>query len=434
LETDPTRMCELLVGLPEVAVLGVAETDTGLRVRVETIVGERPRCGGCGVVARSKDRDPVVLVDLPSMGRPVRLVWLKRRWCCPNGTCPAKTFTEIADRIASARQVMTRRAGMWATVQVGRRGRTVSDVAAELGCDWHTVNDTVMAWGTALLEADTERIGTCTAIGLDETKFIRRGRFRRTEWATTIADVGAGRLLDVVPGRSTSAPIGWLRAQGQAWLAGIAWGTLDMSGTYRAVYDTVLPNTALVADPFHVVKLANERLDEVRRRVQNTTLGHRGRKHDPLYRIRRLLTMANERHTESSRTKLDSLVLLGDPDGEVRDAWIAKEAVRDIYLHHDPDTAHAWVQALAADLASDLWPPEIRRLGRTLRRWAVPIANWHRCYLTNAATEAANNLIKRVKRVAFGFRNFANYRTRILLYAGRPNWHLLPDLIPAEIR
>jgi hypothetical protein len=140
--------------------------------------------------------------------------------------------------------------------------------------------------------------------------------------------------------------------------------------------------------------LANERLDEVRRRVQDSTLGHRGRKHDPLYRIRRLLTMANERHTESSRTKLDSLVLLGDPDGEVRDAWIAKEAVRDIYLHHDPDTAQAWVEALADDLASDRWPPEIRRLGRTLRRWAVPIANWHRCYLTSAA----NNL-KRVKRV-----------------------------------
>jgi transposase len=72
-----------------------------------------------------------------------------------------------------------------------------------------------------------------------------------------------------VPGRSTSAPIAWLRAQGDGWLAGIAWGTLDMSGTYRAVYDTVLPDTELVADPFHVV------------RVRHEALCYRGRVRDP---------------------------------------------------------------------------------------------------------------------------------------------------------
>ena len=50
---------------------------------------------------------------------------------------------------------------------------------------------------------------------------------------------------------------------------------------------------------------------------------------------------------------------------------------------------------------------------------------WHQARFTNAPTEAANNLIKRVKRVAFGFTPFRNYRVRVLLYAGRPNWALL---------
>ena len=49
---------------------------------------------------------------------------------------------------------------------------------------------------------------------------------------------------------------------------------------------------------------------------------------------------------------------------------------------------------------------------------------------TNAATESVNNLIKRIKRIGFGFRNFQNYRIRALLYAGRPNWDLLPALTP----
>ena len=69
------------------------------------------------------------------------------------------------------------------------------------------------------------------------------------------------------------------------WLEAIRWAVLDLSGPWRLAFDTMLPDAVQVADPFHVViKLANQRLDEVRRRVQNETLGHRGHKDDPLYR------------------------------------------------------------------------------------------------------------------------------------------------------
>jgi hypothetical protein len=67
----------------------------------------------------------------------------------------------------------------WATVQVGRQGRTVAEVARELGCDWHTVNDAVMAYGTARLAADVDRVGQVGALGLDETLFARVGRWRQ---------------------------------------------------------------------------------------------------------------------------------------------------------------------------------------------------------------------------------------------------------------
>jgi len=75
-------------------------------------------------------------------------------------------------------------------------------------------------------------------------------------------------------------------------------------------------------------------------------------------------------------------------------------------------------------------PPEVRSLGRTLRRWRNEIAAWHRSHVSNGPTEAANNLIKRVKRAAFGFTSFRNYRVRSLLYAGRPNWALLATITP----
>ena len=67
---------------------------------------------------------------------------------------------------------------------------------------------------------------------------------------------------------------------------------------------------------------------------------------------------------------------------------------------------------------------------RTIATWRTQISNWHAARVTNAPTEAANNLIKRVKRAAFGFTNFDNYRIRALLYAGKPNWALLETLTP----
>ena len=63
----------------------------------------------------------------------------------------------------------------------------------------------------------------------------------------------------------------------------------------------MLPEAVQVADPFHVVKLANSKLDECRRRVQNATMGHRGHKADPLYRCRRLLIKPDERLEEHGR-------------------------------------------------------------------------------------------------------------------------------------
>ena len=112
----------------------------------------------------------------------------------------------------------------------------------------------------------------------------------RQHFSTSIVDVGRGQLLDVVPGRSGVEPREWLEQQAPSWLDRVRFATLDLSGSYRAVFDAVVPD----ARSFHVVKLANEKLDECRRRVQNETFGHRGRKTDPFYRCRRLLTKADE--------------------------------------------------------------------------------------------------------------------------------------------
>ena len=82
------------------------------------------------------------------------------------------------------------------------------------------------------------------------------------------------------------------------------------------------------------------------------------------------------------------------------------------------------------DFADESMPLEVRRLGRTIKRWSAQIVAWHASHVSNGPTEAINNLVKRVKRTAFGFRRFEHYRIRALLYAGRPNWSLLDQTTP----
>ncbi len=430
METDPTRALVWMIGLPDITFLGVEDGPGGVgKIHVET-VGRSVGCPSCGVRAQVKDRTRVELVDLPLQGRPSRLVWRKRRWMCPDDDCPMGSWTEEDDRIAGPRQLLTSRSARWATRQVGKHARSVNELAGEFGCDWHTVNDTVIAYGEALLDADDGRIGEVTALGLDEVLVVRLGPYHRQHFSTQIVDVRAGQLLDIVPGRGSAEPMGWLANQGRSFRDRIEFGTLDLSGPYRHVFEVMVPGATLVADPFHVTKLANTKLDECRRRVQNETLGHRGRKSDPLYRCRRLLTKAKERLDDKGTEKLKGLLRAGDPNGDVATCWEAKEAVRESYVHADADVALEWVTQLGHDLQDKDYPVEARSLGRTLIRWRHQIAAWHLAHVSNGPTEAVNNLIKRVKRAAFGFTSFRNYRIRSLLYAGKPNWDLLATVTP----
>ncbi|MCB1028332.1 MAG: ISL3 family transposase, partial [Microthrixaceae bacterium] len=325
--------------MPDVIINAAEAGLTGpIRIHVET-TATTAFCAGCGSLAWSKDRPVVELVDLPCFGRPVRLVWRKRRWRCPHTWCRVGSWTEHAPTIAPARSAMTDRAGRWATAQVGRDGRSVAGVARDLGCDWHTIMDVVTAYGTPLIE-DPNRIGKVTALGLDETLFRHTGQFNTREWATSIVDVNSPvQLLDMVEGRTAQPAIDWLQARPQDWRGTIVWGALDMSGPYRKVFNEALPQARQVADRFHVIKAGNEKLDVCRRRVQNETHGRHGRKDDPLYRGRRLFTKAHERLDEKGEAKLMGFLEAGDPRGELRLMWHAKEVLRGFYDLDDPTAA-----------------------------------------------------------------------------------------------
>ena len=117
-------------------------------------------------------------------------------------------------------------------------------------------------------------------------------------------------------------------------------------------------------------------VDQVRRRVQQVTLGHRGRKPDPLYRIRKLLLTAAEQLTQRGRVRLRAGLAVGDPTGEVAAAWQGKELLRAVYAASDLADARAALERLYR-WSDGVGVAELSRLARTVRAWEAEILAFH---------------------------------------------------------
>ncbi len=426
--SDGIGLAEALLGLDGFRVLAVVETDAEVVITVETtadVVG----CWRCGVRAEAKGRMTIDIRDLACFGRPARLRWVKRRWRCVDSDCDAKTWTEVSEHV-DAQAVLTRRAGAEACRQVGEEARAVSRVAAEFGVCWWTVMNAVIEHGTPLVD-DPERIGVVRQLGIDETTYLSAKPDHPTIYATGLVDLEAKVLIDLVEGNSAADLRGWTENADIRWLGGIEVVATDLAESFRAGLSPHLSHARRVADPFHVVRVGNRCLDKVRRRVQNETLGHRGRKHDPLYRIRKLLVSGSERLDERGSTRMLLGLRVGDPHDEVLGAWLAKESVRDVYLTEDPAVAATLLDKVIAGCAEDE-VEEIRSLGATLESWRTEILAHHESGASNGPTEGLNLCVKRVKRCGHGFKRFEHYRLRVLLHAGGVSWPRRPR--PPRIR
>jgi len=426
--SDGTGLAEALLGLPGFRVLEVFETAEELVVRVET-TATVAGCEGCGVRAEAQDRVEVAVRDLACFGRPARLVWRKRRWRCREPLCERRTWTETSEHL-DAQVVLTRRAGAEACRQVGELARPVSKVAEELGVCWATVMNAVVEHGTPLVD-DPDRVGPVAHLGVDETSFLRANRRHATIYATGLVDLQARIVIDMVAGNAAADLRRWCAKADPTWLAGIEVVATDLAESFRAGLSPHLDHATRVADPFHVVRVGNRCVDQVRRRVQNETLGHRGRKADPLYRIRKLLLAGHERLDQNGHARMLLGLRVGDPHDELLGAWLAKENVRDIYLTDDPAEAALLIdKTIAGCLADEV--PEIRSLGKTLASWRTEILAHHDTGASNGPTEGLNLCVKKVKRSGHGFRSFENYRLRVLLHAGGITWPQRPR--PPRIR
>ena len=173
------------------------------------------------------------------------------------------------------------------------------------------------------------------------------------------------------------------------------------------------------SQPVDIVGLANRALDDCRRRTQNETTGHRGRKGDPLYGARKLLLTGTERLDNTAWNRMRRALDQCDPYDEVADCWDAKEKVRSVFKTKDAAQAAARLDHAIAYCSAPEAAPELHKLGRTLTKWKTEIKTCVRTGAHNGRTQAANAKIKDIKRSGRGLHRFANYRLRILLATGQ---------------
>jgi transposase len=386
-------------------------------------------CSSCGVRATGHGRRVRRLHDIPAFGAPVELVWRARRYRCAEPACPGGSFTEASD-LAAPGAKLTTRAAWWAIGAIQRDTASVAAVSRRLGVDWHTVWEAIKPLLRELAD-DPTRLAGVQVLGVDEHIWHHAPRpGKGPKELTGMVDLTRrpdakgqvrtrARLLDLVPGRSGPAYAAWLAGRGEAFTSGVQVATLDPFRGYANAIRDELEDAVAVLDAFHVVKLGLHAMEETRRRVQQEQLGHRGRKHDPLYQIRNVLRAGVEKLSERQITRLDAGLEAGDPGYQVTVAWQCYQKLRSAFqtknLHEGKRIA---AQVLESFHSCPI--PEIARLGRTLRGWRQQfLAYFTTGRANNGGTEAINGIIELHRRIARGFRNPSNYRLRMILAAGR---------------
>ena len=386
----------ILLGLDGFEVLAAQVVGGEWQLEVQTtatVVG----CQGCGVRAELHGRRRVRVRDLPIGGRPAVLLWRKRIWRCREPACSVRTWTERTAAVCP-RAVLTERARAEACRRVGKDAHAVAAVARDLGVGWATIMRAVADHGRPLVD-DPTRLDGVAALGLDETSFLKATRLAPTRWVTGLVDLEGGRLLDVVADRTRAAVGAWLHARPRDWLAQVGTVALDPWRGYASALVAPLGHARVVVDHFHAIRLANTVVDQVRRRTHQATLGHRGRKRDPLYRIRKLLLTAQEQLTGRGWVRLRAGLAAGDPTGELAAAWQGKELLRAVYQAVGMPAARAALDRFYR-WCDGVQLPELSRLARTVRAWEAEILAFHATNgCSNGPTEALNLLIKKVKRV-----------------------------------
>ena len=334
---------------------------------------------------------------LPSIGPKPAYVLIKvpRIECL---LCEAVRVIEL--RIAEARRTYTR--SFERLVVALSRMMTIKDVAMYLRIGWDCVKDIVKRNLHKLFSKP--KLSHLKYLAIDEIS-VARGH----KYLTVVLDLKSGQVVFVGDGKGAEAlkPFWDRLRKSKAQISAIS---TDMSPAYVASVLENWPSASLVFDHFHVVKLMNEQLSDLRRKLYHEVVSCQEKK--VLKGSRWLLLKAPENLDEqrNERQRLQEALALNEP---LSKAYYLKEDLRQIWSQPDKSSAalvlDGWINTA---LSSGIGP--LIKMGRTLAKYRFGILNWYDHPISSGPLEGTNNKIKTLKRQAYGFRDLPFFKLKIM--------------------
>ena len=421
----------MLLGLPGLAVTAVEQAEDGWTV-VDVVTGPdleeaARRCPECGTPATAvKETVTTTPRDIYLGDRQVRLRWRKKRRTCGNRKCERKTFTESLPAVPP-RARLTARLRSRLGEAIGDELMPAAAAARRYGVSDRTAAAAFTAYADAQLADLDEQPDPVEAAGIDE---FRRGvpgpasrddgdGEARSQWFTHLVDLGTGGTLGLAQGRTGEAGKGLLEARA----AKLRYLAMDLSAPYRSA---VPAGVTVIADAFHLVKLANRKIDDAFRRLSYRT----EHAHEDLGLPRPLHYMLRHNIESLDPGHLDTIisVLDGDGDGQqIAAVWIAKEQLRALlalritktHVSPAPSQVRDKLAAFYSWCADHQHIPEMKTLANTIGKWQQPVIDAVLTGYSNAKAEAHNRTAKMVARTARGFASPRNQARRVRMTTTR---------------
>jgi transposase len=278
-------------------------------------------------------------------------------------------------------------------------------VCALTRLSWHTVN-AIMVKGVerGMARRQDEPIAH---VGLDE-KSTERGH----SYASILTDLDRSRVLDVVPGRTLEDATELLRTLSPEQRLGVKAVAMDMWPAFMSATRNCLPQADVVHDRFHISKYLNDAVDAVRKSEHKALLKEGA---SPLTgsKYAWMKTYSDQRSSEAvSFRALNQLNL------KTSRAWRIKENFSQFWLYRQTAAAKRYFKTWSNHAMRSQLPP-VKKVVKMLRRHEQGLLNYSVHRITNACAEGFNSAIQLIKANARGFRNFSNYRARILFHCGK---------------
>lgn len=282
---------------------------------------------------------------------------------------------------------------------------TVKAVARRTQTDWRAVKDAEVRYTRGLLRK--RKLDGITHLGIDEVS-ERKGH----RYLTLVTDLNAHRVIWVGPGREKRTLRRFFRWFGRERIRRLRVVVIDMHDPYELEIAVQAPRAVIVYDRFHVMKQLNQAVDLIRRRVQGQIPGPDRR---AIKNKRYVILKARETLSSKERVRLKEVLAANE---EISTAYILKEEFREWYSCHSRSEARSYLRDWIGKV-QESGIPELRKFVELLQRRRRGIRNYFLHRVTNGLSEGFNNVVKTVKKMAYGFHDSDYFRLKILRKCGK---------------